>query len=60
MDVNFWETFEINSTEHKDGRIAAPGFDASWKEAKYRRRCDAPRIEKKSINKPHSLFKPQG
>ena len=47
MDVNFWETFEINSTEHKDGRIAAPGFDASWKEAKYRRRCDAPRIEKK-------------
>ena len=60
MDTNFWETFETNSTEHKDVRIAALHFDASWKEAKYRRGCDAPPIEKKSINKPHSLFKPQG
>ena len=60
MDVNFWETFEINSTEHKYVRIAARRFDASWKEAKNERGCDAPWIEKKSINKPHSLFKPQG
>ena len=60
MDTNFWETFEINSTEHKDVRIAAPRFDASWKEAKNRGGCDAPRIEKKSINKLHLLFKPQG
>ena len=29
MDAIFWETFEINSTEHNDGRIAAPGFDVS-------------------------------
>ena len=60
MDINFWETFEINSTEHKHVCIAARRFDASWKEAKNKRVCDAPRIEKKSINKPHSLFKPQG
>ena len=60
MDTNFWETFKINSTEHKDVYIAAQRFDANWKEAKNRQGCDAPRIKKKSINKPHSLFKPQG
>ena len=46
MDTNFWETFEINSTEHKHVRIAAPRFDASWKEAKNKRGCDASWIEK--------------
>ena len=46
MDINFWETFEINSTEHKHVRIAARRFDASWKEAKNKRVCDAPRIKK--------------
>ena len=46
MDINFWETFEINSTEHKHVRIAAWCFDASWKEAKNKRGCDAPPIEK--------------
>ena len=46
MDTNFWETFEINSTEHKHVRIAAPRFDASWKEASNRRGRDAPCIEK--------------
>ena len=46
MDINFWETFEINSTEHKHVRIAARRFDASWKEAKNKRVCDVPRIEK--------------
>ena len=46
MDINFWETFEINSTEHKHVRIAAQRFDVSWKEAKNKRGCDAPRIEK--------------
>ena len=59
MDINFWETFEINSTEHKHVRIAARRFDASWKEAKNKRGVML--LEsKKSINKPHSLFKPQG
>ena len=46
MDINFWETFEIHSTEHKHVCIAARRFDASWKEAKNKRVCDAPRIEK--------------
>ena len=46
MDINFWETFEINSTEHKRVRIAARRFDASWKETKNKRVCDAPQIEK--------------
>ena len=44
----FWETFEINSTEHKHVRIAARRFDASWKEAKNKRGCDAPQIVKKT------------
>ena len=48
MGTNFWETFEINSTEHKYVRIAAPGFDVSRKEAKNRQGCDAPRIKKKN------------
>ena len=26
MDTNFWEAFELNSTEHKHDRIAAPRF----------------------------------
>ena len=27
MDTNFWEAFELNSTEHKHVRIAALRFD---------------------------------
>ena len=46
MDTNFWEAFELNSTEHKHVRIMAPRFDVSWKEAKNGRGCDAPRIKK--------------
>ena len=46
MDTNFWEVFELNSTEYKHAHIAAPRFDVSWKEAKNRWGCDAPRIEK--------------
>ena len=60
MDTNFWETFEINSTEHKHVCIAAPRFDASWKEAIEQTRVWCSLYRKKSINKPHSLFKPQG
>ena len=40
------KTFEINSTEHKHVRIAAPRFDVSWNEAKNRRGSDALRIKK--------------
>ena len=46
MDTDFLEAFELNSTEHKHVLIAAPRFGVSWKEAKNRRGCDAPRIEK--------------
>ena len=46
MDTSFWETFEINSTEHKHVRITAPRLDLSWKEAKNRRGFDAPQMEK--------------
>ena len=46
MDINFWETFDINSTEHKHIRIVARRFDVSWKEAKNKRGCDASWIEK--------------
>ena len=42
----FLRNFEINSTEHKHVRIAAPRFDISWNEAKNRQGCDALRIEK--------------
>ena len=53
MDTNFWEVFELNSTEHKHVRIVSPRFYVntnhdmvSWKEAKNGQGCDAPRIEK--------------
>ena len=65
MDTNFGETFELNSTEHEHVCIVAPRFDVNTNhdmvvEKKLRIDEGVMLLEsKKSISKPHSLFKPQ-